>query len=368
MDYHFRGEETVDSPALVYYRDLIEENTGKAIALAGGPDRLWPHVKTHKMAALVRMQMNRGISRFKCATVAEAETCAREGAPNVLLAYPLVGPALGRFIRLRTQYRRTVFWAIGDDLGQLELLGKAAADETLPPPDLLVDVNLGMDRTGVSLEGLENFCLAAAKVRGIRLRGVHCYDGHLGITDLSSRKGAVEKVLERLRAVKGSLEKKGLELPVLVMGGTPTFPCHRETPEVYLSPGTLFVHDHGYQTKYPDLDFTPGAAVLSRVVSRPGPGLFTLDTGYKAIASDHADRGVIADLPQARAVAQSEEHWVWRLEDGEPPPIGTVLYLLPTHICPTTALYPGARVVSSGELVNYWEVSARDRLLRGITT
>ena len=107
MNYHFEGEENIASPSLVYYRDLIEENTDKAITVAGGAGRLWPHVKTHKMASLVLMQMERGISRFKCATMAEAEMCAREGAPTVLVAYPLVGPAIERFFSLRARYAGT---------------------------------------------------------------------------------------------------------------------------------------------------------------------------------------------------------------------------------------------------------------------
>ncbi|GHU53137.1 hypothetical protein FACS189496_4230 [Bacilli bacterium] len=86
-----------------------------------------------------------------------------------------------------------------------------------------------------------------------------------------------------------------------------------------------------------------------------------MDLGYKAIASDQAgQRGIIAGLPQAEPLAHSEEHWVFRTA-GEVPSIGTVLYVLPAHICPTTALYPGAYVVSGGALVNYWEVTARNR-------
>jgi D-serine deaminase-like pyridoxal phosphate-dependent protein len=145
------------------------------------------------------------------------------------------------------------------------------------------------------------------------------------------------------------------------MGGTPTFSCHRETEGVFLSPGTFFVQDYGHSSKYSDLDFTPGAAILSRVVSRPKDGFFTLDTGSKAIATDPADRGVIADLPDAKPVFQSEEHWVWNLEGREPPPIGKVLYILPTHICPTSALYPGVVVVKNGKQTDYWEVGARNR-------
>jgi D-serine deaminase-like pyridoxal phosphate-dependent protein len=98
------------------------------------------------------------------------------------------------------------------------------------------------------------------------------------------------------------------------------------------------------------------------VVSHPAKDLFTLDCGYKAIAADPVgDRGIIADLPTAQPFAHSEEHWVFRMDKGEVPPISTVLYVLPTHICPTTALYPGAYVAKEGRLVNYWEVTARNR-------
>ena len=362
MNYHFTGEEEVDSPSLVYYLDIIEENIKKTIDLAGGAERLWPHIKTHKTAGLVKMQIGRGIGRFKCATIAEAELCARAGAPNVLVAYPLVGPKIGRFVKLREKYSGTVFWAIGDSLEQLGLLGKAVtASQNKNSLNTLIDVNLGMNRTGVSLDKLEDFYGKVVRIEGLSIKGFHCYDGHLGIEDLGKRRTAVSSATKKLWDVKKSLEKHGHEIPVLIMGGTPTFPCHSETAGVYLSPGTIFVNDYEYAVKFPDLDFTPGAAILSRVISHPGEGLFTLDTGHKAISSDKTDRGVIAGLPEAKAVAQSEEHWVWKLEKGDVPPIGTVLYIIPAHICPCTPLYPGILVVKNGKQVDYWDVDARNR-------
>ena len=361
MNYHFAGEEEIDSPALVYYEDIIEENINRAIQLAGGAERLWPHMKTHKTSALLRMQMERGIRRFKCATIAEAELCAMSGAAEVLVAYPLVGPAAGRFLKLREKYSGTSFWAIGDDLGQLILLGKAAAQLKQTPVNTLIDVNLGMNRTGVLPEKLEDFYLSSVKTEGLCIKGFHGYDGHLGIMNIDERREAVSRATEKFWEVKKSLEKQGHEIPVLVMGGTPTFSCHRDTAGVYLSPGTFFVQDYGNSSKFRDLAFSPGAAILSRVISHPKEGFFTVDTGNKAIASDPAERGVIADFPQAKPVLQSEEHWVWRVEGQNLPPIGTVLYIIPTHICPTSALYPGVLVVKNGKQVNYWEVGARNR-------
>jgi D-serine deaminase-like pyridoxal phosphate-dependent protein len=360
MNYHFSEEEDIYSPSLVYYQNVIEENIDKAIDFAGNADRLWPHMKTHKTVALLRMQIERNIKRVKCATIAEAELCAIAGGTHILLAYPLVGPAVSRFVRLRNKYAAARFWAMGDDLQQLELLGKAVSKSKLPV-DTLIDVNLGMNRTGVIPERLEEFYLKAVKLEGLSINGFHCYDGHLGIKNFDERRAAVSSATEVFWKVKESLEKQGHEIPVLVMGGTPTFSCHRETEGVFLSPGTLFVQDHGYSSSYPDLAFNPGAAILSRVISHPVEGLFTLDTGSKAIATDPAERGVIADFPQAKPVFQSEEHWVWKLEEEELPPIGKVLYILPTHICPTSALYPGIVVVRNGKQVDYWEVGARNR-------
>ena len=364
MNYHFTGEEQVDSPSLIYYEDVIEDNIKKAIDCAGGAERLWPHIKTHKTAGLLKLQIERGITRFKCATIAEAELCARAGAPDVLVAYPLVGPKISRFTKLREKYTETILWAIGDDLGQLKLLGKAiTASHNKNPVNTLIDVNMGMNRTGVSLDRLEEFCLKAVKIEGLGIKGFHCYDGHLGINDLKERKSAVSSSTEKLWAVKKSLEKLGHKIPVLIMGGTPTFPCHSETKGVYLSPGTIFVHDYEHVEKFPDMDYIPGAAILTRVISHPGKNLFTVDTGYKAISSDKTDRGIIADLPEAKAVGQSEEHWVWKLEKGNVPPIGAILYIIPSHICPCAVLYPGIPVIKNGQQVDYWDVGARNRKL-----
>ena len=366
MNYHFTGEENIDSPSLIYYEDIIENNTDKAIGLAGGAGRLWPHMKTHKSFPLLRMQMERGIVRFKCATIAEAELCAMAGAKTALLAYPLVGPAIDRFIKLRNKFSATEFWAMGDNLEQLKLLGNAVRAEQNAegkgPVNTLIDINVGMNRTGVLPEKLEIFYLEAIKIEELAIKGFHCYDGHLGIKDPGERRLAASNAMEKMWDVKKSLEKEGHDIPVLIMGGSPTFACHRDLDNVFLSPGTFFVQDYGYSSKFPDLDFTPGAAILSRVISHPAEGLFTIDTGSKAIATDPAVRGVIADFPLAEPVLQSEEHWVWK--PGKPdeiPPIGTVVYVIPTHVCPTSALYPGVVVVRDGKQTGYWEIGARNR-------
>ena len=358
--YHFEGEENIDSPALIYYENIIEDNINKALGKSGNAERLWPHVKTFKSSPLVKILISHGISRFKCATIAEAEMCAQCTASNILLSYPLVGPMIGRFIKLNKAYPSSVFWAIGDNLEQLSLLGEAALKEALNI-SFLIDVNSGMDRTGVSLNKLKDFCIEAAKIQGLTLKGLHCYDGHLRMQDIDERGKAVLSESDKIFALREELDALGIKLPFLVMGGSPTFPLHALNDKVFLSPGTLFLQDYAYKSNFSDLDFTPAAAILCRVISRPREDLFTIDLGHKAISSDQEVPGIIVGLREAKAIRHSEEHWVFQLDKERCPTIGSILYVLPSHICPTNALYPGVHVVKNGSLAGYWEITARDR-------
>ena len=366
--YQVENAEQIESPALLYYEDIIRANTVAAIKNAGGARRLWPHVKSHKMSAMVRMQMDMGITRFKCATIAEAEMLAGCGAEDILLAYPLVGPNIMRFITLAGKYRGSRFWAIGDDLGQISILEKESAALRITIK-LLVDVNLGMNRTGVPLNSLEEFCrLCSLMGQGISVQGFHCYDGHNNAPDRSIRDESAKQAYRNVSAIRTRLEGDGIPLDTIIMGGTPSFPCYCGFPDVYLSPGTIFLSDYGYASKYPDLKYTPGAVVMSRVISHPAPGIFTLDAGSKALAADPAGvRGVIAGYEDdTEPISQSEEHWTFRMKENDGsaiPPIGTVLYIIPTHICPTSALYRAVLTVKEMKVSGAWEVTARNRRL-----
>lgn len=370
MDNHYKFEESGETvtPALVYYLDIIKENIQKAVELAGGPEYLWPHVKTHKMARMIDLQMESGITRFKCATIAEAEMAAGCGAGNVLVAYPLIGPNINRFLKLTQTFPQVQFWAVGDDREQIRVLGQAFY-KIGASARVLVDVNMGMDRTGVPMEDTEEFFMDCDAMDGISMMGLHCYDGHRTEHEFAERKKETDTCAARIQSICGHLNDKGYSCKVLVLGGSPSMPCYVDFPrtqcEAYFSPGTYFVNDYGYTKKYPDLVFTPGAAVLTRVISCPVKGHFTLDLGYKGIASDpEGTRGIIAGMEHVRELFQSEEHWAFCMEDGyedQCPKVGDELFVVPTHICPTSALYPCVPVVENGHITDTWEVTARNR-------
>jgi len=97
--YNVENPTDITSPSLLIYPDRVEVNIRRMIEIAGNPHRLRPHVKTHKMAEIVRLQMKHDICKFKCATIAEAEMVASCGAEDVLLAIQPVGPNQERFFR-----------------------------------------------------------------------------------------------------------------------------------------------------------------------------------------------------------------------------------------------------------------------------
>lgn len=364
--YRLADPESLPSPSLLVFRDLVAANLDAMIGLAGGADRLRPHVKTHKSADVTRMALARGIVKHKCATIAEAEMLARAGAVDVVLAYPMVGPNVGRLVALSAAFPTTEFRAVVDAPEHAQALSDAAAKLDRPIPTLL-DLDVGMGRTGVEPgDAAARLYERIARLPGLVPDGLHAYDGHLGATDLQERTAAAKAVEGRVAAFRDRLEASGLPVPRLVMGGTPTFPIHGAfcAPGVECSPGTVVYHDYNYRARYPDLPFTPAALLLTRVVSRPRAGRLCLDLGHKAVSADTpppAPRAWFPDLPDAAVAGHSEEHLFLDVADANRFPIGTPLLAIPAHVCPTVALHRRALVVADGRVVDEWETTARDR-------
>ena len=177
----------VASPALLVYPDRVEENIRRMIRMAGGAERLRPHIKTNKLPEVIRMQMDQGITKFKCATIAEAEMVAGCGAPDVLLAYQPVGPNIHRLIQLVRTFPGTGFSALADDEGTMRALSGAAVSAGVTV-NLFLDLDCGMHRTGVAPgpDAVELYRLISA-LPGLHAAGLHAYDGHIHDTDLDAR-------------------------------------------------------------------------------------------------------------------------------------------------------------------------------------
>lgn len=362
--FHVANAGEIASPALLLYPDRIRENLRRMIRLAGGTTRLRPHLKTHKLAELVRMQLEEGITKFKCATIAEAEMAAGAGAKEVLIAYPMVGPNAARLLELTRRFPDTHFSAIADEAAAIQSLARifSSAGGAL---ELLLDVDCGQHRTGIEpgAKALELYRLIASSP-GLKPSGLHVYDGHIHEPDLARRTALCDAAFAPVNSFCDELRHAGLPLPRVVAGGTPTFPIHARNGLYECSPGTCVLWDSGYDGQFADLDFLVAALVLTRIVSKPGGNRLCLDLGHKAIAAENPPpRVTFLNLPDATAVSHSEEHLVVETARAGELAVGDCLYGVPRHICPTVALYSEATVILAGRGAERWRVTARERRL-----
>ena len=354
----------IPSPALLIYPERVRENVRCMIRTAGGVHRLRPHLKTHKLAELVRMQLEEGITRFKCATIAEAEMAAGAGARDVLIAYQMVGPNQARLRELSRKFPDAEFSCIADDAAAICSIARtfSGAGRRL---EVLLDVDCGQHRTGIEAgPGAMQLYRLIASSAGVKPGGLHVYDGHLHEPDLARRTALCHAAFAPVIWLCGELRQSGLPVPRVVAGGTPTFPIHARNQAFECSPGTCVLWDFGYGDKFADLDFLPAALVLTRVVSKPGERRLCLDLGHKAIAAENPPPRVrFLNLPDASEVSHSEEHLVVETNRAGEFAVGDCLYGVPRHICPTVALHSEVTVIVAGHAAERWRVSARERRL-----
>ncbi len=353
----------IPSPALLLFRDRIEANLAEMLRIAGGPGRLRPHIKTHKLPELVRRQIELGITKFKCATIAEAEMAAQNGAEDVLLAYQPVGPQIERLVRLASEHPNVEFGCLFDHASTLDRLRQTA--EGRGRLRLFLDVDIGQGRTGIPPgPTARKLYRQMAGQDCFEAGGLHAYDGHLHDPDPVARAAACDAAFAPVAELRRQLSDDGLPVPTVVAGGSPTFPMHTRRDDVELSPGTTVLWDAGYAAMLPDLNFLPAAVLLTRVVSKPTPNRLCLDLGHKAVASEMPQpRAVFLNLPDAKPVMHSEEHLVVETPHAAGIPVGAEFYALPWHVCPTVALHEEVWVVENRRASARWTVTARKRRL-----
>jgi D-serine deaminase-like pyridoxal phosphate-dependent protein len=366
MSTWFEVSNTADvpSPALLFYPERIAENVRRMVKLAGGAVRLRPHLKTHKSADVLRLQLTQGITKFKCATIAEAEMAATAGAKDILVAYPLIGPNTRRLLELSQQFPLVKFSCLADNVASIQSLAETFVAKG-KAVELLLDIDCGQHRTGVEPgpEAVKLYTLMST-TRGIKPGGLHAYDGHIHEPDLAQRTALCDAAFAPVEKLRADLANAGWPVPRIVAGGTPTFPLHAKHKDRECSPGTCVLWDFSYGDKFLDLEFLHAALVLTRVVSKPGGNRLCLDVGHKAIAAENPHPRIkFLNLPDANAITHSEEHLVVETAHAAEFKVGDCLYGVPRHVCPTVALYSEAITIRSGRAIERWKITARERRL-----
>ncbi len=359
--FRISNPDEVNSPALLVYPDRIGENIDRMIASVQDKSLLWPHVKTHKMPEIVRMMIKRGITKFKCATIAEAEIAAESRPDEILLAYQTVGPNIGRYFELQKKFSGVSISCLVDSEEVAAKLSEMSAVYGIPAK-VWIDINNGMNRTGIApgQKALHLFGILK-NLPGIDPLGLHVYDGHLHESDYAIRKQMCDEAYGTVEPMIAELRSQGYNIRIIA-GGTPTFTIHAAREGVEVSPGTATLWDYGYSTSFADLQFLHAAVLLARVVSKPAEGFVCIDLGTKAVASEMAHPRIkILGIEDYEFVTHNEEHMVIKPGNQEKLNIGDILYCIPFHICPTVDRYNKVYVAEKGKVTGEWEVKGRNR-------
>ena len=361
--YHIENINEIDSPALVLYPERIAENIRLLKSMINDPARLRPHIKTNKCMETASMLINEGITKFKCATIAEAEMLAMCNAKDVLLAYQPVGPRIERLMEVIKTYPKTKFSCLTDNISTAQQIEDACARENISLA-VFIDLDVGMHRTGIEPndDALDLYAFCAAQ-KHIYAAGLHAYDGHLRTADFAERTVECDKAFASVEQLRDKIIEKNLPAPLIIAGGSPTFPIHARRKDVECSPGTFIYWDRQYSVYCAEQPFLPAAVLITRVVSLPGQTRLCLDLGHKAVASENeiGNRAWFLDASNLKPVGQSEEHLMVEAGEHHGYQVGDVLYALPFHVCPTVALHERSYVAQNNKVIGEWKHIARDR-------
>lgn len=353
--------DNTDSPALLLYKERVKENIRLAKRAVKDVGTLRPHVKTNKTAEVCSMMLEEGITKFKCATIAEAEMLATVGAPDVLLAYQPVGPKADRLANLIKAYPAVHFACLTDNGATAKHINDVAEAHGIVI-NAFIDLNTGMNRTGIVPAKALPLAAFILSLKNIKLVGLHSYDGHIRDTDTTIRQQKSDEGFQQVAALYQKITATHQRPLKIVMGGTPTFPTHACRQNVECSPGTFVFTDWGYKQLFPDEPFDFAALVITRVISIIDEHTICTDLGHKAVAAENPlPRVHFLNATNAVPIGQSEEHLVLQVADAAAYHVGDMLYGVPVHICPTVALYDKAYVVENKKIITQWEVVARKR-------
>lgn len=361
--YEIENIDQIDSPSLALYEDRLHYNLQKMLEMVNGDtNKLMPHVKTNKMPEVIKRMVALGVKNFKASTISEAEIAAEEGAKNILVAHQLVGPKVSRFLSLITHFHNTNFSTLLDNINSAKHLNHLASEQNLII-DFYIDINNGMDRSGIKLGNeLDDFIKDIPKLTSLSFKGLHVYDGHLRHTDFDQRKDKVEEGFKDINALYSKLKNQYPKLK-LICGGTPTFTSHLSEEERICSPGTCVFWDWGYGEKLSEQDFKYATLLISRIISKPTEGIVTIDLGHKSVAAENPihQRVKFLNLTNYELLSQSEEHGVLNVKNWKDLKVGDVLYGVPFHICPTVNLHDEVSVIRKKNKVATWQITARKR-------
>lgn len=346
--------DAISTPMPVIDEDRLAANILKAQSYLDGHGKAFrPHIKTHKIPAIARQQLQAGAIGINCQKVSEAEIFADAGFDDILITYNILGAAkLSRLKALNARIGRLS--VVADSVATI--VGLAGTFDTEKPLAVLVECDTGGKRCGVQTpEAALSLAEKIDAAPGLVFKGILTYPAP----------GGAEKVESFICETMALLAARGIECPVRSSGGSPDFyAAHLVPSATEHRAGTYVYNDRAMLRAGHCTAGDLAMHVLATLVSRPTTDRAVLDCGSKALTSDllgFSDYGLIEGYEGAKIISLSEEHAVVDLSGctSGKPEIGDVVKVVPNHTCVVSNLFDRMVFHRNGLVTRVETVAAR---------
>jgi len=352
--------DEADTPALWVDLDALDSNTSKMYALAKSHWVRWrPHVKASKSPNLAKRLLEGGAQGITCAKVSEAEAMVAGGITDILIANEVVGQTkISRLVKLAENAKICVAC---DSLENIQDISAAAvtASQSI---DILVDINVGANRCGVTPDNAPKLAAAVTDLPGVRLRGLMGYEGHVMGMQPEDKEAASSQAADILAEAKHALESAGFHVEILSGGGSGNY-WHAASlgsiNELQAGGGALMDISYQELMKLPDHQFA--LFLNAQVVSTAVEGRIILDAGWKSTGR-HTGLPRIVSHTDAEVISLNAEHTIVTVSNATDISAGNRMTMVPHYSDSTVLLHREMYAVRNSIIEDVWPITGAGAL------
>ena len=347
----------IDTPAIIVDLNIVKENIHTYQRYCDDIGiKLRPHIKTHKIPALAKLQIGAGAVGITAQKISEAEAIISEGGiDDVLITYNIIGEQ--KLKALRNLCEKVKVSVVADSSFCIKGLSKTfeRAGDALP---VLVECDTGANRCGVITP--KEACDLAELIN--RSPGL-IFDGLMTYPPISQ----APKINSFLSEAKKLIEARNITVNTVSIGGSPDMWNVKDIPvATEYRIGTYIFNDRSLVEKEICTTNNVALTVLATVVSTPTKNRAIIDAGSKVLTSDlfgMNDHGSIVNYPELRITQLTEEHGTIVSEQNTNLEIGQKIQIIPNHACVVTNMLDEVNLITEEKKLKKVKVTGRGKVL-----
>ena len=209
--------DDLDTPSLIVDMDIMERNLRRMANFTRECHvDLRPHVKTHKIPEIAKLQLDGGAKGVCLQRLSEAEVFADHGITDIFITNEVVGNhKYPKPARLADRIHLKV--AVDNYDNAVEI--SKACSEIGTEIKVLVDVDVGLHRCGVLPIEAGDLADKVARLKNLVFTGIMGYDGHAkGGKTKEEREKIPNEAMDQIAIAQKEIKRRGHEIKVTSVG------------------------------------------------------------------------------------------------------------------------------------------------------